>query len=79
MAITRMILELQNATNVTATQRVVSITKYGAENESILIKPDTNETRKIVLVIATSPTRFSPLVKNLALAVSLSYNFSAVF
>ena len=74
MAVTRIILELQNATNVTAVTDGIDY-KYGSENRSILIKPDTNETRKIVLVIATSPTVFHPLVKNLDLVVSsLSYN-----
>jgi hypothetical protein len=74
MAVTRIILELQNATNVTAVTDGIDY-KYGSENRSILLTNDINETGKIVLVIATSPTVLHPLVKNLVLASSsLSYN-----
>lgn len=74
MAVTRIILELQNATNVTTVTDGINY-DYGTENRSILLKSDTDGTGKIVLVITTSPTLFHPLVKNLVLASSsLSYS-----
>ena len=74
LAVTRIILELQNATNVTAVTGGINY-DYGAENRSILLKSDTGGTGKIVLVITSSPSNFHPLVKNLVLeSSSLSYD-----
>lgn len=76
MAMTRIILELQTATNIIDVTNGINY-DYGTENRSILLEKDTGETGKIVLVIKTSPTVFHPLVKNLVLkSSSLSYNQS---